>query len=464
MVAEDTAQPEIHALIERRDFATLKGMVREMEVHDLSALLAGLEDEDLALVFRLLPRDRAADVLAELEPARREELLSTLSSEKVAAILGDMAADDRTELLEELPGEIAQKLLTGLRGEQLQIARRLLAYPEDSIGRLMTPAYVAVRPGWTLARVLEHIREVGPRKETVNVLYVVDDHWQLVDELRLEDVILADPDLTVADLMDDQFACLMAYDDQEEAIELFKKYDAVALPVVNSQGVLVGIVTFDDVMDVVEEEDTEDFQMVTGMAALESSYFTTGFWRMLAKRLPWLAMLLCAQMLTTLALTQFNALPLFAVLVIFMPLINSPAGNTGSQTAGLMIRGLAVQEVAVEDWTRVLRRELLRGVALGVTLAAIGYAAAFVFAPLAESAETPLSAGQLPHIALAVATAIALAVTLANLIGSMLPFFFKRVGLDPAVTSGPFIASLMDFAGIVIYFTIATALLASLAG
>jgi magnesium transporter len=225
--------------------------------------------------------------------------------------------------------------------------------------------------------------------------------------------------------------------------------------VVDGKGTLVGIVTFDDVMDVQEEESTEDFQKITGMVPLEESYFAAGFWRMFRKRLPWLVLLLGAQMLTTIALTGFSALPLFAVMVVFMPLINSPAGNAGSQMAGLMIRGLAVQEIELRDWFRVLGRELIRGLAFGLLLAGLGYAAALVFCrflPGAEQAD--------PHtIAAAVALAMLVAVTLANLVGSMLPFVFKRLGLDPAVTSGPFIASVMDVTGIMIYFSVGVTIL-----
>ena len=449
--------PEIRKLVEEKNFAALKASIRDMEVHDLTELLGGLEGEDLAVVFRLLPRDEAADIFGDLEIERQEELLETLSSEKVVAILHDMPPDERTELLEELPGELAQRLLNNLRGEERQIAQSLLAYPEQSIGRQMTPEYVAIRPDWTIKHVLAHIRKVAPAKETLNVVYVVDKNWKLLDEIRLEQIVLADPDQTVGDLMDEQVPLLRANDDQETAVELFKKYEALALPVVNSKGVLVGIVTVDDGLDVAEEENTEDFQRMAGMAPLESSYFGTGFLAMLRKRLPWLALLLAAQTLTTIALLGFDKLPLFAVLVLFVPLINSPAGNTGTQMAGLMIRGLAVAEVELSDWWRVLLRELARGLVLGLALAVLGFTAAWVFSSFAHVKVDPV------RVALSVSLAIAVAVTLANVLGSMLPFFFKRVGLDPAVTSGPFIASLMDVSGIVIYFTIATTVLAVLA-
>ncbi len=458
-MVEPVLQPEIREMVEQKRFSALKAAIRDMEVHDLVELLTNLEGEDLAVLFRLLPADEAADIFGDLEIEQQEGLLETLSTEKMAAILNDMPPDERTELLEELPGELAQRLLNSLRGEQLQIARSLLAYPEDSIGRLMTPEYVAVRADWTIGEVLDHIRKVGQDVETLNVLYVVDGHGHLLDELTLQQLVLTGPQQTVRGIMDEQVASLHAADDQESAIELFMKYEAVALPVVNSRDVLVGIVTVDDVIEVAEEEGTEDFQMMAGMAALESSYFATGFWRMLGKRLPWLAMLLAAQTLTTVALLGFDKLPLFAVLVLFVPLINSPAGNTGTQMAGLMIRGLAVAEVEMRDWFRVLMRELVNGLSLGIVLGVLGFIAARVFSGFVEA---PSGAAQVNplHIATSVSISIAIAVTTANILGSMLPFFFKRVGLDPAVTSGPFIASLMDVTGILAYFSIASTVLA----
>jgi magnesium transporter len=449
-------QPKIEQLIEVKDFTTLKAVIAQMEVHELTDLLTELKDAELAMVFRLLPREDAADVFGDLPLELQEELLDTLSSERVTDILNDMPPDERTELLEELPGQLAQRLLSSLRGEERQIARNLLNYPEESIGRLMTPEYLAIRPDSMISDVFKHIRKVGEGLETINVIYIVDEKSKLIDEVSLETLVMADPDDMVQDLMDGHVAFLSAADDQEEAIDEFKKYEAVALPVVNSQGILVGIVTIDDMLDVQEEEGTEDFQRMTGMGALEYSYFGTGFVGMIRKRLPWLAMLLLIQTLATLTLANFTSMHLFAVLVIFMPLINSPAGNTGSQMAGLMIRGLAVAEIELSDWHRVLKHELLRGLAMGVVLAVMGFGAAYLIAPLASTDGENVD---IPHIALAVSLAITLAVTMANIVGSMLPFAFKRVGLDPAVTSGPFIASIMDVSAILVYFSIATAIL-----
>ena len=445
---------EIYNLVEAKHFTALKAKLGEMEIHDLAALLLELEDEALAVVFRLLPRQEAADVFGDLEFEQQEKLIESLSLEKVASIVNDMPPDDRTELLEELPGEVAQRLMSTLRGDELRIARSLLAYPEESIGRLMTPEYVAVRQGWTIEQVISHIREVAEQTETLNVVYVIDERGKLLDEIRLEQLVLADQANIVSDLMDEQAASLDANEDREGVVELFKKYDAVALPVVDSQGVLVGIVTVDDVMDVAEEENTEDFQKMAAVVPLESSYFATNFGSMIGKRLPWLALLLVAQTLTTIALIGFERLPFFTIIVLFVPLINSPAGNTGSQMAGIMIRGLAVQEMDLSDWLKVLLMELTRGLTLGVLLGVIGFIASWLFAKAIDTG------GYDPvGIALSVGLSITAAVTLANILGSMFPFLFKKLGLDPAVTSGPFIASLMDISGIVIYFSIAPSLL-----
>ncbi len=440
----DILQSEIRSLIDAKDFATLKSAVSDMEMHDLIELLSELKDEELAVVFRLLHHDQAAEIFGDLELEQQEDLIKSLSSEKVAKILNDMPPDERTELLEELPGRMSQRLLESLRGDELEIARSLLAYPEDSIGRLMTPEFLAVREDWTVDMVLRHIRKRAAGAETVNVIYVVDDQWKLLDDLSLEQLVLAEPEQKVSEIMDNQVAFLVASDDQETAIDAFQKYDTVALPVVNRSGILVGIVTIDDVMDVAEEENTEDIQKMVGVSPLEYSYFNTGFLAMLKKRLPWLALLLLAETMAVVVLNGYHRM--LAVLAMFMPLINATAGNTGSQVSGLMIRGLAVQEVALTDWWRVLVREMLWGLAMGALLAIVASVIVTSF-------------GRDICIALSVSVAMLVAVTLANTIGAMLPFVFKRMGVDPAVTSGPFIACLMDVSAILIYFSVAVSII-----
>jgi magnesium transporter len=433
---------DIESLIEDGEFFKLKSALSELEIHDLAELLSELDGEkELPIAFRLLPTERAAEILGEFELDKQEDLLTKLSGKKIADIINEMPPDDRTVLLEELPGEMAQRLMNQLRGEQLTIARTLLGYPEDSIGRRMTPNYIAVREDWTIDQVLHQIRKVGKTRETFNVLYVVDKHWKLLDEIQLENIVLADPDQTVFDIMDNQVSSLNASDDQEIAVEEFKKYDALVLPVVDKAGTLVGIVTVDDIMDIQEEENTEDMQKMAAMVVMEESYFSTGFLRMATKRLPWLLLLLLVGIFAVMALEGFAEL--FAIIGMFMPLINAAAGNTGAQISTLMIRGFAVNEIHLSDWLRVLTREGLRGVVMGIVLALLASAIAISFSHKIG-------------IAFAVGIAMIAAVTLANVIGSMLPFIFKRIGIDPAVTSGPFISCLMDISSILIFFSIAS--------
>ncbi|MCK5114481.1 MAG: magnesium transporter [Phycisphaerae bacterium] len=441
---EETSQLDIKSLIEGGEFFKLKSELGEMEIHDLAEVLAELDEEnELPIAFRLLPTERAAEILGELELDKQEDLLTRLSGKKVADIINEMPPDDRTELFEELPGEMVQKLMNQLRGEQLKIARTLLGYPEDSIGRLMTPNYIAVREDWTIEKVLQQIRKLAKTRETFNVIYVVDAHWKLLDEIQLEDIVLAEPDQTVADIMDNQVSSLDAADDQEVAVEEFKKYDALVLPVVDKRGTLVGIVTVDDIMDIQEEETTEDMQKMAALVVMDESYFATGFMRMATKRLPWLLLLLLVETFAVMLLDGFAEL--LVLIVMFMPLINAAAGNTGAQISTLMIRGFAVNEISLGDWLRVLTREASRGVVMGVVLAVLAGSIAMVFS-------------HEPGIALAVGIAMIAAVTLANILGSMLPFIFKRIGIDPAVTSGPFISCLMDISSILIFFSIASSM------
>ena len=452
-MAEAVSQDQVHELFESRRFGELKSVLREMEIHDLAELLGELDDEkELAIAFRMLPTETAAEIMGELESDQQEELLTKLSNQEVAELLNEMPPDDRTELLEELPGQLAQKMMSQLRGDELKIARSLLAYPEDSIGRRMTPEYLSVRSDWSIDHVLRYIRREAHSRETVNVIYVVDNDWKLLDEIYLDQIVLADPEETVADLMDNQAASLQAGEDQEVAIEAFKKYDAVALPVVDKSGTLVGIVTFDDIMDVQEEENTEDVQKMAGMAVLEDSYFSASFFQMIAKRLPWLLLLLVAETFAVIILSGYEKL--LVVLAMFMPLINATAGNTGSQVSALMIRGFAVNEIDTSDWHRVLMRELARGLTMGVLLAIPAAVIVIIFPP-ADSSQYD----NVHLVPLAVGIAMIAAVMLANMIGSMLPFVFKRLGMDPAVTSGPFIACLMDVSSIFIFFSIASGFL-----
>jgi magnesium transporter len=366
-----------------------------------------------------------------------------------------MEPDDRTALLEELPAEVAQRLISLLTPGERSITQTILGYPEESVGRLMTPDYVRVRPEWTIAQAMDHIRRYGRDAETVNVIYVVDEQGRLIDDLRIRQFLLADPQQTVESIMDRKFVALSATDDREEAVRLMHHYDRVALPVVDTRGILVGIVTADDVADVAEEEATEDIQKMGGMEALDVPYMETGFLPLVRKRAGWLSVLFVGEMLTATAMGYFeHEIQRAVVLALFIPLIISSGGNSGSQACSLIIRAMAVREIGLAQWYRVMRRELASGLVLGAVLGTIA---------LVRITMWPTRATLYGQHYVLIATAVSLSligvVTFGTIAGSMLPFILRRLGFDPATASAPFVATLVDVTGIVIYFCVAAVVL-----
>ncbi|MFH0794539.1 MAG: magnesium transporter [bacterium] len=447
--------PEIEDMIRAKDFAGLREAMADLRPPDVGELIEELPEEDQAVIFRILPRQVAAQVFEYLAVEAQESLLKSLGREQVGEILNAMAPDDRTALLEELPAEATKRLLALLTPDELVVAKKLLGYPEDTIGRLMTPDYVAIKESWTVSQVLDHVRTHGRASETLNILYVIDEKGTLLDEIRSREFLLAPLDKKVSELMDRTFVSLKATDDQEKAVETFRKYDMTALPVTDSGGVLVGIVTVDDVFDVATEEATEDFQKIGGMAALEYPYLEAGFGEMLTKRAGWLVVLFLGEMLTATAMAYFEEeLEKALVLALFVPLIISSGGNSGSQAATLVIRALSIGEVALRDWWRVMRRELVSGLTLGAILGLIGFLRVIIW-----SRFTDIYGTHAYGVGLTVGVTLVGVVMFGTLAGSMLPLVLKRVGVDPATASAPFIATLVDVTGLIIYFGSATIIL-----
>jgi magnesium transporter len=447
--------PEIQELVDKHDFKGVREVMVEFAPADAADLLANLKPADRPIVFRLLPTALSADLFEYLDIEIQEELLHGLGKEDVAAVLNEMAPDDRTALLEELPGAVTRQLIDLLTPQERRVATQLLGYPEGSIGRLMTPDYITVHDDWAMTHVIDHLRKAGRDSETMNILYVIDARGRLVDDIRLREVVLAPPDKTVAELADYNFVALRPTDDQEEAVRMFERYDRVALPVIDSQGVLVGIVTADDILDVATEEATEDIQKIGGVQALEEPYLETGFFQLIRKRAVWLCVLFVGELSTTTAMAYFeDELKAALVLAIFIPLIISSGGNTGSQAATLIIRSLALGEITMRDWMRVLRRELLAGVCLGGILGFIGLLRVVITAQF-----SPVYGEHYVRIGLTVAVALVGTVLWGTISGSMLPFILRRLKFDPAVSSAPFVATLVDVTGLVIYFTVAVVLL-----
>lgn len=439
-------QPEIEEVIEAGAWQRLREAVGEWPSADVAELLHHLDGSDRVLFFRALPREQSADVFSHLDPEEQNDLLRDLTDRETREILDQLAPDDRSILLEELPGEITKRMLRLLDPEKLEEARELLGYPPESVGRLMTPEYVTVRPRWTVARALEHVREEGPDSETVNMLYVIDDRGTLLDDLRLRSLVLADPEARVDDLMDRSYARLSAFQDREEAVREIQRYDLVALPVVDSRGTLLGIVTVDDLLDVAEAEATEDIQKGASVAPLEAGYRNTRVAGLYGKRIGWLLGLVVLNLLSSGVIAAYEeTLSGALALAFFIPLLIDTGGNTGAQSATLLIRALATGDVRMGEWALTLGKELAVGALLGVSLGVAAWAMG-LFRGGTE-------------IAVVVGLSMFSIVVVTNLVGMALPFLLDRVGVDPATASAPLVTSVADVGGLLIYFAIASRVL-----
>src|SRR5437016_10858914 len=444
-------------MIDARNFGALRELFREWPPADVAEVILDLPEDEQVIIFRVLPAALAADVFEYIGVEEQQKLLRAMAHEQVVAILNEMSPDDRTAFLEELPSAAARQLIRLLTPEERHVAQSLLGYPEDSVGRLMTPDFIAVREDWTIQQVLDYIREHGQDSETLNVIYVVDERGKLIDDIRIREFLLKPLPHTVRDLMEKTFVTLNVHDSQEDALNIFRKYDRAALPVVDSADVLVGIVTVDDMLDVAEEEATEDIQKIGGMEALDEPYMRIPLWRMVRKRAGWLVILFLGEMLTATAMANYQEeLAKALVLALFLPLIVSSGGNSGSQASTLMIRAMALGEVTLRDWWRVMGREIQAGLALGAILGAIGVLRVGAWAIIGEQYLHRQPYGpHWPLVAMTVGIALVGVVIWGTLSGSMLPFLLRRIGADPATSSAPFVATLVDVTGLIIYFSIA---------
>jgi magnesium transporter len=444
--------PEIQSMIEARSFTALRALFCEMPPADVAEIILDLPEDERVIIFRILPNALAAAVFEYLDLESQQQLLRGMAHEQVVSILNEMSPDDRTALLEELPSAAARQLIQLLTPEERRVAQALLGYPEGSVGRLMTPDFIAVHEDWTVQQVLDYVREHGQDRETLNFIYVVDEKGKLIDDLRMREFLLRPLSTLVSDIMDRSFVHLRVNETQGEALNVFRKYDRAALPVVDSASVLVGIVTVDDMLDVAEAEATEDIQKLGGMEALDEPYTTIPLLRMVKKRATWLIILFLGEMLTATAMQGYNGeIEKAAILAMFLPLIISSGGNSGSQATTLVIRAMALGELRLGDWFRVVRKELLSGLSLGLVLGTIGF--------------FRIALWQYLHIfdygryhwlvALTVGTALVGVVLWGTLSGAMLPFLLRRCGLDPATSSAPFVATLVDVTGLLIYFNVA---------
>ena len=442
LLESSAARQEVELLIVSGQFKQLSASLKDWADPELADLMGVLNPKHQILVFRLLVRQQAANVFAYFEPEHQDRILRALTDVDTRALLANLSPDDRTALLDELPAAVTKRLMQLLSPEDLAESRQLLGYPDDSVGRMMNPDYIRVRAEWTVEQALAHIRKFARDSEVFNILYVTDGQGVLVDVLRMRRLILAPLNTVLSELLNYRFFSLSAYDDQEFAVEQIQRYDVNALPVVDSDGVLLGIVTVDDLFDVAEEEATEDIQKGAAVSPLETNYSSAVSLLLFKKRIGWLIILIFINLLSAAVISNYlDYLQAYVALVLFMPLVIASGGNTGAQSATLMVRALAVGDLKFNGWIKVLSKELKVGAMLALAMGLL----AFLLGIYRSEA----------RIALTVGLSMFFAVFFANMIGALLPLMLKKFKIDPAAASSPLVTSIMDTVGLQIYFTMA---------
>ena len=443
-------QLEFEEVLQKNDPLEIRHFLDKQNISDIADLVYEYPDYESNILAGMSVH-RAAGVFRILDFSIQKRIIQTLAPSKTAELLNELPADDRTSFLEELPNNAVRELIKLLDNEERKITLSLLGYPENSVGRLMTPDYVYVYESNTVQEVLEIIRRVGKNSETIDVIYVINQKGELLDDIRIREFILAAPDKKVKDLMDDRGISLNAYQDQEEAAEIFKMNNRVALPVVSNNNTLLGIITIDDILWVTGEEFSEDIQKIGGTEALEQPYLDISLIKLFKKRVVWLIVLFIGELMTISAMHQFeDEIAKVVVLATFIPLIISSGGNSGSQAATLIIQAMALREISIGDWWQIMKREIFSGLLLGLTLCILGITVIFLWNSWSQVfGEYYLS------IALTIGLSLIGVVLWGTLFGSMLPLLLKRLGADPAASSTPFVATLVDVTGLIIYFSVA---------
>lgn len=441
---------QISVLLEKEDKTQLQEYLNSLNISDVEELISELPEHG-PLFIETLSLNRAVNVFRILDFPTQERIIKKISGKRVADLINELPPDDRTALFSELHGDAVQKLILHLSPGDRKEALSLLGYKEDSVGRLMTPDYIAVKKEWDVERVLNHIRRYGKNSETIDVIYVIDKSGVLLDDIRIREILLVKPETKVSELMDGRLISLDANDPQQDAINTFRMNNRTALPVVDSENILLGIVTVDDILWIANEEYTEDIQKIGGTEALDEPYLDINLFRLVKKRVSWLIVLFLGEMLTATAMGHFeHAIAKAVVLALFVPLIISSGGNSGSQASTLIIQAMALGEVTLADWWRVMRREILSGLMLGTTLGIIGFMRIYIWTLFSN-----IYGADWMLVGFIVGIALVGVVLWGSLAGSMLPLILKRLGADPATSSAPFVATLVDVTGLIIYFTIA---------
>ena len=438
---------ELRELFESKQYTKLRQFLAELNDADIAALIEEL-DEEVSKVFRILPKDLAADVFSYLDVDYQQTIIYSLSEKEAANVIDNLMADDAVDFLDEMPANVVERLLANAKPDTRQAINHLLRYPEDSAGSIMTVEYVSLKESFTVDQAIEHIKKVGLDSETINICYVLDAQRKLVGTVALRYLLLSDGDEIIGDLMHENIIAINTLMDQEQVAAQFKKYDFTAMPVVDNENRLVGIITVDDIVDIMEEETTEDMEKMAAIVPSDKPYMRTGVLETYKKRIPWLLLLMVSATFTGAIISSFEeALSKYAALIAFIPMLMDTGGNAGGQASVTVIRGLSLGEIEYSNVPGVIWKEIRVAVICGITLAAANFAKLMLF----DRVGVLVSA--------TVCFTLVAAVAMAMLVGCILPIGAKKLGFDPAVMASPFITTIVDALSLLVYFRFATMIL-----
>ncbi len=444
----DYAVEEVQEMLNEKRYRELKEIFSAMEPADIALIFEDMADKLIPLLYRILPKDMAAEVFVEMDNDQQELLIAGFSDQELKEVLDELYVDDAVDIIEEMPASVVKRMLKQTDPETRRQINEILKYPDDSAGSLMTIEYISLKADMTVSEAFVRIRRVGEDKETINICYVTDKDRHLIGVLSIRNLLLADPDDVIRDIMETNISSVTTLTDKEEVAQQISRYDYVAMPVVDQENRLVGIVTIDDALDVLQEENTEDIEIMAGMTPTDKPYIKTGVWETVTKRIPWLLILMISAAFTGAIITHYeDALGAYVVLTAFIPMLMSTGGNAGSQASVSIIRGLALDEIDYSDTFRILGKELTVGAICGVVLSVANFAKLLLFDRLTFT------------VSLVICGALFVTVIAAKLIGCSLPILAKRLGFDPAVMANPFITTLVDAISLFVYFQIATMVL-----
>ena len=450
---EETIIEQIQELVKSRRIAQLRELLESVNSADFPSLFEELDDEDMVVIFRLLPKDKASDVFVELDPDLQEKLINNFTDKELKVVVNDLFMDDTVDLIEEMPSSVVKRILKNIKASDRKIINELLKFPEDSAGSIMTTEMVELKENMTVDKAFQIIKDTGIDKETIYICYVVDNSRKLIGTVAIKDLLISERDVLIKDILEDNVISVLTTEDQETVAKMFDKYNFMAMPVVDTENRLVGIVTIDDAIDVMQDENTEDFEKMAAMTPTEDTYFKTTVFKHAKNRIVWLLFLMLSSTFTGLLLEKFQAaIAAVPLLVAFIPTIMDTGGNCGSQSSTLIIRGLALDEIKLTDIFKAIWKEIRVSFMIGLVLAIVTGLRIFL-------QYDGIHNDQSIKIAFIVGVTLMATAMIAEIMGCVLPMLAKRLKLDPAIMASPLITTVVDLCSMLVFFSIATAVM-----